>query len=273
MLALALLLATALAQQGDERASWNFLQQAQLLEAGDGDLAEAAKAYQVLVRTLQTDDPFRGEVLYSLGRAHYLMGDIQRAREALKEGIRTNTCEDTCNALLRQLELEASAIREIPVTWTFDDTEHGFFHPWEYAKRRGSIRIDPGEANNPALRWETVVDPRESDMLVVGFDHPRPTPTVIRLKMQSDRRLAAQVEILIIDDRGNVYHPASGRIPVPALKVMNIELKLSDFVPMEDGSPPFDAARMSRFEIHDTSAAAGAQHGTIALYIDDFEVR
>jgi len=259
--------------QGGERANWDLHHQAQLVEAGDGDLQEAAKAYQTLVRELPGDDPFRGQVLFSLGRARYLMGDIKRAREALKEGIRTNTCHDPCNELVSQLELEENAVKEIPVQWGFDSPDHGFFHPWAFAKNKGSIRLHKADGtDNPALVWETIVETREGDMLVVGFDRPKPTPSSIRLKMQS-AGVAAQVDFVIIDEAGNGYRPKGGRVPVPALQIEDIELSLTSLEAIDPTSPPFDPSRISRFEIHDVSAAAGARPGPNALFIDDFEVR
>ena len=270
MWVLALLASTALGQEA-ARANWDNHHSAQLVEAGDGDLQAAAKAYETLVREkLASDDPILGQVLFSLGRARYLMGDIDRAREALNEGIRTNTCHDPCNDLLSQLELEQNAIKVLPVRWNFDSPDHGFFHPWVFDKNKGSIRIDGDD--NPALLWETTVDPREGDMLVVGFDHPKPVPTVIRLKMQSEY-MAAQVEIVVIDEAGNEYIPSGGRYPVPSKMVMKIELSLDDLVPVDPTSPPFEPARINRFEIRDVSASAGAPQGQNFLYIDDFEVR
>ncbi len=270
MIALTLLVTVALSQDQGERTSWDFLHQAQLIEAGDGDLARAAKDYQALVRSLGTDAPFRGRALFALGRVRYLMGDIKRAREALKEGIRTNTCYDACNELLSQLELEQNAVREVPVLWTFDSPDHGFFHPWMFATR-GSIRISEEAGRKTALVWETVVDSHERDMLVVGFDRPKPTPEHILMKMQSEK-IAAQVEIVILDEAGNAFRPRGGRIPVPALDVMEIDVSLRHLVPIDAGSPPFDPSRISRFEIRDVSAVAG-RVGPNALYIDDFEVR
>jgi len=285
MFALPLLTAAALAQVS-ARTSWDLYHDAQLIEAMDGEHQDAATTYQQLVRDLiprqaklGADDivvpaHFRGDVYHSLGRSRYAMGDIKRAREALMEGIRTNTCPDLCNAFLSQLELEQNAVREIPVQWGFDSPDHGFFHPWAYAREKGAIRIHKEEGNdNPALVWDTVIEARRGDMLVVAFDHPKPAPSSIRLKMQS-ASVAAQVEFVIVDSLGNRYRPRGGPLPVPALTIVQLDLHLKDLVPVDPESPRrFDRAQISRFEVHDVSASAMASPGPNALYLDDFEVR
>ena len=284
MLLLCLLSMGALAQV-NPRTSWDLYQDAHLIEAVDGDIPKAAATYQQLVRDLlprqaklgaanaKVPAHFRGEVYYALGHARYHMGEVARAREALLEGIRTNTCPDLCNAFLSQLELEQNAVRDLPIKWGFDSPDHGFFHPWIYARDKGSIRIHKeAQSDNPALVWETVIDDRPGDMLVVAFQRPTPTPSTIRLKMQS-AGVAAQVAFVIVDELGHTYRPRSGTLPVPALNVVDVIIDLASLVAMDADAPAFQPARISRFEIHDVSASAMATPGRNALYLDDFEVR
>ena len=279
------LLTTLAAAQISPRNSWDLYHDARLVEAADGDHRDAATTYQQLVRDLIPRQaklgaqdpnqmaPFRGDVYLSLGRSRYLMGDIARAREALMEGIRTNTCPDQCNAFLSELELEQNAVREVPVHWAFDSPDHGFFHPWVYARNKGTLRIHKAEgSDNAALVWDTIIDDRQGDMLVVAFDEPSPAPRSIRLKMQSTT-VAAQVAFHVVDDLGNRFQPRDGPQPVPALKVVQIDLRLTEMVPLDPASGPLDPARISRFEVLDVSASAMATPGPNALYLDDFEVR
>jgi hypothetical protein len=279
------LLTSAVLAQVNPRTSWDLYHDAHLIEAVDGDLPGAATTYQQLVRDLlprqtklgtaeaRVPTHFRGDVYYALGHARYRLGDVTRAREALLEGIRTNTCPDLCNAFLSQLELEQNAVRDLPIQWGFDSPDHGFFHPWINARDKGSIRIHKEhQSDNPALVWDTVIDNQPGDMLVVAFQRPKPTPSTIRLKMQS-ASVAAQVDFVIVDEWGHTYRPKSGTLPVPALDIVNVNITLTELVAIERNTPPFNPARISRFEIHDVSAFAMATPGTNALYLDDFEVR
>ena len=101
--------------RADEIASWTLLQDALLDEAVDGDVAGAASQYEMLVRTLAADDPIRAEALYRLAQARFSAGNIEGAREALREALSAaSTTRNRCLDLLSEIEVQAGGVRSLP---------------------------------------------------------------------------------------------------------------------------------------------------------------
>ena len=257
--------------QAQDTSAWDVLQRALLAEAAAGDYEFAIGEYERLVRNLAVDSPVRAEALFRLGSARHTLGDVAGAREALLEGIRTGTCRVPCRVLLGRIQLDAESIREVPVSWSFDTAEHGVFHPWEFDDK-GSIRVqDPSEAANPALIWETTVDVRRGDQLVVGFLHPTPAPRMIRFRMQASPN-PASIHVRVVDDMKRAYGPASGAIRIGTDRPTLVEVALDDLVSVDPDDPALDPASIHRLYIHDVSAFNGTSAGPNALYVDDFSV-
>jgi hypothetical protein len=266
-LLVALLAAPASAQ---DHVAWDLLQRAMLAEAASGDYDGSLREYERLVRNLGVDHPVRAEALFRLGSARYILGDSPGAREALMEGIRTGSCGAPCHILLGRIQLEADSIRRLPVHWNFSDSQHGVFHPWEFDDK-GAIRVQDGEeAANPALIWQTIVDVRKGDHLVIGFKQPTPAPKVVRFKMQADQH-SASVRVRVVDDMGRAYG-LPGPIRVGTERPAEIEVVLSEMKPADPQDPPMDTSSIYRLYIDDVSALNGTPPGPNALYLDDFVV-
>lgn len=265
-----LLLLALVAQAQDTRAAWEQLHDALLSESAYGEVDPATGVYEELVRSLGADDPVRARALYWLGRARYSRDDVDGAREALRECVRIGIEKAPCLALLGRIELEQSSISTVPVTWTFDDTTHGFVHPWRYADK-GSIRIlqGPDQADG-TLAWRTRVDVRGDDQLVVGFDDPKPTPRgVMFLVRSSDLDAVLRVLVYDIYDRRFVASGSQALIRLPRGELAYVDLDLGDFT---GDTGKLDTTQIDRLVLQDVTASYGNAAGDNEIYLDDFHV-
>jgi len=269
--ALALLLGTA-AQAQDNPASWEILHDSLLLEAAYHDVDGALVIYGQLVKNLGADDPVRSEALYWLGRARYEQGEVDGAREALRECVRIGIGKARCLELLGRIELEQSGIVSVPVRWTFDDTTHGFVHPWRYAAK-GAIRIHrEGDRDNPMLAWHTQVDVRGDDQLVVGFRDPVPPPRGLRFLVRSSE-LDAALRLQVFDIHGRKYVAAHRAvIRVPRGQQILVDMRFRDLEGDDPEQVRFAPKDIDHVVLQDVTAYYGGGSGENELYIDDFEV-
>lgn len=245
------------------------VEDALLVEAAYGDWASAVRTYGRIVANRPIDDPSRARALYALGRLQSELGEPEAARTALLEGIRTGSCLDPCHELLGRIELEQESITTLPVRWTFDDSDHGFFHPWQFDDR-GTIRLER-RSEDTFLLWRTTVDVR-GDQLVVGFDNPTPPPSRIRFTAQA-RLTEAWLQVVVIDDLGRAYSPPTGNIHIPVNRPTLIEVDLSAVHPVDPLDPVLDAGSIALVQLRDVSGIEGEPHGSVHLiYLDDFEV-
>lgn len=267
-----MLLAGLALAQDPSRGSWEALHDTLLLEAADYDVEAAAQRYDQLARDLGPDDPVRSEALYWLGRALYEQGDVDDARVALRECVRSSFEKARCLKLVGQIELASNAIATVPVRWSFNDLRHGFVHPWRYATK-GSIRIQQEGVTDPVLAWRTVADTRSDDQLVVGFDSPRPPPTRIRFLVRS-QQLDAYLRLNVYDVFGNRYTapPPDTVVRVPRGEMVVIDLGLDDLQGEDPGQRRFNPAQIDRLVIQDVTAYYGGGTGANELYLDDFKV-
>ena len=137
----------------EPRSAWGDFQDALLLESLDGEYDQARSIYRRLNRNLPTNHPVRGEALYALARTSVWLGELEPARQALSEGIRTGVCKGHCRDLLEQIELRAYAVQSAPVRWDFNTPDHSVFHPWRHDVS-GSLTLEtPNGDNDPALLW------------------------------------------------------------------------------------------------------------------------
>lgn len=256
------------------RENLDALEDALLAESVYGDLQGAARTYEQLVRTLSVEDPSRAEALFALGRVRAELDEPHAAREALLEGIRTGSCLDPCQELLGRIELEADSITTLPVRWTFDDSDHGFFHPWQFDDK-GTIRLERTTAadaqSNTALVWHTIIDIRKGDQLIVGFRRPTPEPRTLAFSARS-RVSDAWLHVVILDDFGRTYALPTGAFWVPVERTVRIEVDLNEVHPVDPVHPLLDPGRINRVQIRDVSAVEGAPPGPNTLYLDDFTV-
>lgn len=255
-----------------DQTHWNDLQAALLAEAAFGDQEMALREYERLVRDLPGDHAVLPHAIYRLAETRKAMGNLEGAREALLSGIRSGSCRAPCQALLGRIQLELDAVRTLPVLWTFDDSKHGIFHPWELDEV-GTVRVQTKEeTENPALTWETTVDIRANDRLVVGFKTPLPAPREVSFRMQSAARAGA-VRIRVTDRSGHQYIQSGASSRVDFRAPTKVVVALKDLVPVDPNQRPLNPAEIYRLYIEDVSAMNGTEPGPMWFALDDFSIR
>ncbi len=265
---LGMLAVTTTARAG-ERDRWDAIADATLDWSVDGDPVQAARRYHELLQQLG-DSPESGDLRYRLARARWDLQLWDEARDALRDGIRTGSCAAPCFDLLGRIELDAAAIRTTPVTWTFDGTDHGIFHPWGHSDV-GSIRTQTTtESADPALIWSTTATVREGDELVVAFDRPLPPPSRIAMSVRATQQ-DAWLRAWVIDADGNSYFVGTP-IRVPTGSSIEWTLDLDEATAIEGSPTRLDASRLWRLILRDTTALDGSGTGPNDILIDDFRI-
>lgn len=244
----------ALAQ---DPAAWQAVHEALLVDALGGDRLSAASRYEQLVRIeLPAGDPSLSLALFWLGHARWVVGDLAGAREALDRCIRTGLDRARCLDLRSRIDLEAEAIHDLPVVWSFADADdHGVFHPrtfWD----QGAVRLSEAADGEDVLAWSTRIDPLRPDELVVGFRDPTPRPREIRWTLRS-LEVEATLEIVLFDLEGHAYVVPPGRTRLPVRETVQVVLDLSDARPTNTDAPPLDPARLHRMVVRDLTGLSG----------------
>jgi hypothetical protein len=262
----------ALASHANDRQSWGDLHLALLAESADGDQLAARSVYARMVRSLPADDPIRAEALYWLACSHWLAGQSNDARSALREGIRTGACRQRCFDLLERIELDAAAVTEVPVTWNFETPEHGLFHPWRY-DHKGTLRLGapPGETDS-ALIWSTSIDVRTEDQLVMSFDRPSPPPSQLAFRIRASR-VEAWIRVFAEDELGRTYTWGGAGMLVPMEDTLALVVDLDRMVATDATGDTLDPSRLARLRLVDTTGFEGEGVGANQIYLDDLVVR
>ncbi len=244
------------------------LHEAMALEGIHGDLEGAARHYLRMSRNPVIDDATRGESLLSLGQALYDLGRPALAREALLEGIRSGVCPTRCRDLLETMEIDLESISVLPVTWTFDESDHGFFHS-ATVQDLGSIKLDTAPDGDRALAWSTSAQPRRPDRLLLGLIRPSPPPTALSIRITSEH-LDAVLQNEAEDEAGNRYRLAEARA-LPRGRSRALDLPVSLLLPTQPGSPPLDPRQLTRLVLVDLTGARTS--GDNLLWIHSFALR
>ena len=240
-----------------------------LLREATGDVVGAIALYRNLSSSGSDDDPVRLDALQSLGRLYDELGEVELAREALLEGVRSGS--RACQDLLERIDIEAESIRHVPVRWTFDTPDHGFFHPWT-VQDRGAIRLGVDPLGQSALEWST--EPRRRDHLVVGLDRPQPAPEQLRFLVRSSR-LEVSLQVVVEDDLGNTWRMPDAVTVAPGA-AQTVALRLRDLVPdpPATGALPADHAWRLALEQDTTGPRNVDDSGERnTVWIDDFELK
>ena len=263
----------AVTATADDRGHWKALADARLVEVADGDLSGALLQYVRLADDLAADHPLRPSILYHIGRTRYTLGQVEEARSTLLECVRTTLDPDirvTCLELQGQIQLEVDSIRSVPTHWTFDDTNHGIFHPWRYDDV-GSIRIDRDpETEDAVLAWSTQVDVRKVDELRVRFMAPSPTPQTISFRVYA-RNMDARLRAVLYDIGGRQYMARNKATHIKVGSWVTFEIDLTS-PRIDNQSATFDPAELTALVLQDVTSYYGGS-GENELLIDDFMVR
>lgn len=250
--------------------NWQDLHGARLAEAIDHDVDRAERIYRRLIQNLAAEDPVREEALYSLGSALFSSGRNAEAVDVLLEGNRTAQRRARFQDLLQLIELDQTSIRRTPVRWDFGSEAHGVLHPWGY-QTKGSVRIDTQSNGNSVLAWHTHVAVNEDDQLLIGFDHPTPTPAGLRFDIAATI-FDAWIELVIYDDLGTTWVWPEGRLRARTSLLLTFELPFNGFV-KADGTPgELDASTLDRLVLRDVSAFQGKYAGDHDILFDNIEI-
>lgn len=248
---------------------WTCVQRAKLADTLVGDSDTTLARYAQLVRSrLTAGDPSLSDALYWLGAGLWEIGDVEGARDALDQCIRTGLDEARCVDLRGRIDLEVEAVHRLPVHWTFDTPDHGFFHPRPYWDL-GVLRLKADDATS-ALAWATRVDPVQQDRLVVGFRDPMPAPAVVAFRARSAEMIAL-LDLVFVDVEGRRWRPRD-RLRVPLRTWTTFTIDLGDLVPDDEAQPPLVPTALHRLVVLDATALTG-RLGRNEIQIDDFEVR
>jgi hypothetical protein len=272
-------LALAMAWADDlEKQHWEQTQQALLDEALTGNLERAAVAYTLIAdailpavetRQLKVADASLPQSLLWLGHAMWSMGDVAGAREALDRCIRAGIDKGPCLDLRSRIDLDVDAVHEVPLTWTFETADHGFFHArslWH----RGSLRLKMLD-DTSVLEWSTTVDGSKQDELVVGLRDPYPEPKSVRLVARSEV-LDGALQIVLEDTEGHVFVSETKPIRFDKGVVVDVQLRVDAFRSAVPGGPALDPSRLHRLRIRDATGLTG-QLGSNIWSFDLFEVQ
>lgn len=271
LLALGALSAAVATAAEPEDAQARFLD-ALLMESADGDLEHAIEVYQELSRTLEGDKPeLRAQVLLALGRAHFALGRLDPARRAFDACRRISTSGladvDTtdCAEASRRVSLEEGAIRQLPVTWTFDDGTRGFV----LFSDRGSM-LTEREAEDWQLVWTQDVEGPATAELVVAFDHPPRDPEGVRLEVRGQDHWAA-LEVVVEDDLGRSY-TLGGKLFIADDRPRTWTVRFADLTPLDPSWPALDRRRIATFRLRNRTGAIQQDRFRHRVVVDDFSV-
>lgn len=232
----------------------------QLLEASlAGSDADHVGALTALANEVAAGDPTGPEVRYWLARAQAERGDVDAARSALLDGIRTGSCVP-CRELFQALEIDRLAA-DRGVVWTFEDPHHGVF----LGEPSGALRLEVADGRR-VLEWTPEPGPETSDHLLIGL---RDGMTSVRFEARAAWAPVA-LQVRAVDAAGRrAAWPAP--VVVPADRWVTVILDPRGLV-AEGGAGAVDPARLRRLALATGAPGRGAG-GAPALWIDSLEVR
>lgn len=186
-----------------------------LLARALGDHARSRSGLLTLTRSLPSEDPVRGWALFWLGTERLEWGEVEAARNSLRECIRSGPARDVCEELLARLELEERAIQELPTVWTFDGP-HGVILPGA-----GRMAMEGGD-----LVWSHVRDPAQAGTLIFGTElPPELPPSRLTLSITSVGR-ESWLGVVLVDIHGNVVPAPEGVQRVAADRATELVTRL-----------------------------------------------
>jgi hypothetical protein len=238
--------------------------------AVDGDVASAIASLRRLVNSeIPGGDPSMAVAYLTLARLHADAGQLDEAREVLEGCLGTGQARAACVELRGQLDLEAAAVRSVPVTWTFDTPDHGVFHPRAYWDK-GDLKLR-SDATTTWLAWSTRVDGVREDELVVPLASPSPGPRTLRVRARATT-MRAEVEVELVDEEGRRFVPRPASIEIPADGWTDVEVTLRDATPLDGGTARFDPTRLHRLVLRDATGLTGSV-GRNEIHFDSLELR
>lgn len=222
---------------------------------GERDAAQATLVR--LIRTLAAEDSLRGTALFWSATIHAESGELDQARQTLRECIRNGPAREDCADLLGRIELNASRM-QVPGRWDFSG-EHGMVHLWTQVDR-GTVQVESIDGD-PALVWVSRRNPEEPGILLFAVDPVRaPVHLSVTLSTPDER---AVVLPLFVDDRSAVHRP-DAPVVIARDRPIQLEIDLADVNGL-------DPARLERVVFRDLTTEAMPKSTT--LVFDDVSLR
>lgn len=271
------LAAPAVAAPGPPDAETRYLE-ARLVESAEGDLEKAITIYRELARELEGKEQaeLRARVLLALGEAHHSLGQLRPARQAFDACRRISTSglasvdTSACAAGSRRVALEEGAIRELPLSWSFEDAAHGFV----LFSELGSMTVED-TGRDRCLVWTEEVDgPRLAD-LVVALAPEAGAPDGIRLEVRTEGT-DALLEIVVEDMGGRTYtwYDNRKRLFFSADSRPRVwEIAIAQLQPLDPAWPALDPRQIALIRLRDsTYARRTGERSRHRIILDDFRI-
>ena len=231
-----------------------------LLARSIGDRETALNELVRLGRTLAAEDPLRGLALFWSSTLRAEMGDLDEARDSLRECIRSGPGRQDCADLLARLELERTAMR-VPGTWSFNG-EHGIAVLWNQAEH-GSVQIEEIDGD-PALVWVSHHVPDQPGMLLFAVvPGARPQRLSMRISTPDERALVLP---LFIDDAGQIHRAQQPTVLSAPHTVHTLVVDLAEVKGL-------DPARLERVVLRDLTPASDTDTAQTVVVLDDVSLR
>lgn len=257
----AALLCSTPARAGAER-GWESLYDARLAQALDGTPAAAAIYCQDVLDDLEPSDPLFGRAWYFLGQARAEQGDTDGAAAAWLEAANAAVPSIPAKALLARFDELGRPFEGVPRLCGFDDDVCGLHRVWT---RNGEPILMPS-SEGQVLSWATDVKAASSDALEAVFRVPE-VVTVVAFRVRASD-IVSYLRVALDDGTG--ARVQSGVVTVATDRWTEVELRVADFRPAEDGGW---SGKARLFRIEDLTGLLAEDRGANQVWLDDLELR
>jgi hypothetical protein len=265
---LILLLPLVWAGPADDVRTWEGLYDARLVEAADGNAVLALQYYQELLpEDMSRKYPLRPEILYWLGRARFMAGDLDGAVVALREAAMSPDEKKKAEALLAHIEMTRKGVTTLPVRWNFEEGPGSLVRGADAPAAGGLTVRSVGEAER-VLAWDTVVRAQEIDRLSFSFSGDQEVREIyFRARAGS---FPAEIQVLLHSADGTRFSAPLSIIPTE--EWVDIRLPIVLFRTL-DPLPGASLTAVRRVEIQDITGYLSSDRGDNTIFLDDFLVQ
>lgn len=255
-------LALAQSQTQEENRVWEALYDGRLVTALEGTPIVAVQYYEEILAGLPEDSQARGEVLYWLGHARFLSGDLERSAAALKEARSWPDQREQADRLLARIDLERQEVAGLPLKWDFSTGQTGFVRVSDHGAV-GIARVD----GDPALSWTLPVLMGEIERISMGLM----ADTEARLLTFRARasRFPANLQVVVQGAEGGRFAAPLQVIPVDTW--VNIRISLENMRSL-DAAGRTSLRSIRLVELQDLTGYLSSDRGENTLYVDDFTI-
>ncbi len=263
-----LLFSLAIAGPADDVRTWEGLYDARLVEAADGNAVLALQYYQELLpEDMSRKYALRPEILYWLGRARFMAGDLDGAVVALREAAASVEEKKKAEALLAHIELTRKGVTTLPVRWNFEEGPGSLVRGAD-APAVGRLDVRSVGENEHALAWDTVARAQEIDRLSLSFSGDQEVREIyFRARASS---FPAEIQVLLHSADGTRFSAPLSIIPTEDW--VDIRLPIVFFRTL-DPLPGASLTAVRRVEIQDITGYLSSDRGENTIFLDDFLVQ